>query len=784
MELTAEQSLILAKTDGSMRILAAAGSGKTTTMAAYVKQEINAARAQPEEICFITFTRFAAQQIKNRVKKVCGREVKILCGTFHSMMYQLLNAAGIRASKPDGLYDVRMEEWVRNFMIQMSERNPKLIAVLKRYKLLIVDEFQDLDEIQFEFVSQFKQIQPTLRILAVGDLAQNIYRFRGTSNEFLRTRLEREVCMDLSTYRLTTNFRSTKSILNFVNSVFQQEIVDNHILPMQPKPDAEEGMKPHYFEYAVNPGKGLGEYEELVAKTLLPILMRAKAESKSAVLIFPITKTGSFQLITSLLRQYSKERRFAFDLHQIAKEDETCATVAFRYEPKHSDSPIQFSTFHSSKGLEWDIVALIDVSDYMNCIRGDEEDCEAYYAEKTNLFYVGVTRAEKELYIFANANGGGRHRHLARLGDSITDVMDVTHWGEECKEWDEQKRKPISVTDLVRRLPQHIDLFERIRKCSEHIRSVGVDGFPMQCLDVYNEMKMRNRELAFGTYVDWKLKKMVCEGGAQTLQDVILELISCYSNGKYFYKSEATEELSLRLAKLDVYFMNADRTPSAPLEQYVIASRCLGLYNGRYYGLVDTFKDIYNRVQKRILAAAKKEKADVKDEYILSQLRNFYMRGGITEIEAVDAPNDMYMGLPDGFEEFVVENMEQAAMTIRGCLRDTGATGGLRGDVGLESASLIMGEADMVSANGVLLEIKCGTSTKAVEMRDTGGCKYLLQLLSYVALARHGTIPLELHRACIVNPLTGAWERYDLDTWSLEQSAEFMECLEELRARG
>jgi len=35
-----------------------------------------------------------------------------------------------------------------------------------------------------------------------------------------------------------------------------------------------------------------------------------------------------------------------------------------------------------------------------------------------------------------------------------------------------------------------------------------------------------------------------------------------------------------------------------------------------------------------------------------------------------------------------------------------------------------------------------------------------------------------------VNPLTGAWERYDLSSWTMEQSLEFMACLEELRERG
>jgi hypothetical protein len=210
----------------------------------------------------------------------------------------------------------------------------------------------------------------------------------------------------------------------------------------------------------------------------------------------------------------------------------------------------------------------------------------------------------------------------------------------------------------------------------------------------------------------------------------------------------------------------------------------MGLQSARFYMLVESFRDIYKEVEKSIHNAAKAKSPSIKEEYIMSQLKNFYISGSVGEIQAMDAPIDSYMGMHEGFEWFVMVNMERAADTIRGCLADTGAKGILRGDVCLESESLIMGEADIISENGVLLEIKCGTSTKAVEMRDVGNCKHLLQVLAYVALARHGTIPVKLEKACIVNPLTGAWERYDLSSWTDEQSMEFMECLEEIRARG
>ena len=781
MQLTHEQQEILDNTGTSLRILAAAGSGKTTTMAQKVRDEIDSGRCKPEEICFTTFTRFAADQIKQRVKKVLGYNANILCGTFHSIIYKLRLRAGLYTIKPDNLYSARMEVWVDEFMAFLYENNPALIKLLQTYKLLIVDEFQDLDEIQFNFVALFKKIQPALRILAIGDLAQNIYRFRGTSNEFLRTRIHEEVCPDLKTFELTTNFRSTKSILNVVNTIFAAEIEQKHILPMIPGPAAPEGKKPVYYEYARNPDSGIGAYEELVANTLYPMLVKAKADSKSIVLIFPIMKCQSFELIMALLKQASKQGGFKLDLHKIAKEDESCSTISFRYDTREPSSPVQFSSIHSSKGLEWDIVALIDMSDYIYDLRGSE-DCEAFYAEKTNLTYVAITRAAEELYIFANVNGGGRHRKFAELGDRLSDIFDVVLWGESPKDWEPSKRRPIGITELIRKFPQHPDLFKRVRACSQHIAYTGMDGIPMPHEDIYEEMKVRNREMAFGTYIDWKLKRILC--GQQTMQDYILELMKCYPYGRYFYKADAHDDLSLRLAKLDIYFMNAEKVPTAPLEQYVIASRYMGLISSRFFMLTESVRQIYNDVERIIQRAAAAKEPRVKDEYILSQIRNFYTRGSTSEITAFDAPSHTYMGMPKNIDTFIMKNAERGAEMMRACLRDMGATEGLRGDVCLESASLIMGEADIVSENGVLLEIKCNTTTKATDMRDTGNCKHLLQVLAYVALARHGTIPVKLEKACIVNPLTGAWERYDLSSWSWEESAEFMACLEELRERG
>jgi len=788
MQLTDEQDTILSQETGSMKVSAGAGSGKTTTMAHFVNLQIQKYNVKPQSISFITFTRFAAQEIKNKVKKVIGRNVPILTGTFHSTMSKLLHMANIMIPDATYLYDGRMEENVKFFMTCLEAEDKRLLSVLQTFKILVVDEFQDLDLTQFKFVQYFKKYQPTLRIIAIGDLAQNIYRFRGTSNEFLRTLLEKEIIPDLKSFNLTTNFRSSKAILRFINFLFAPEIKDKYILPMRAPENAMEGTKPKYFEYAINPGKGFGEYEELVANTLLPIIKRARKELKSFVLIFPIIKCTSFQLVTSLLRHFSKKEGFAFDLHQIAKEDETSKTVEIRYDPRAAGAPVQFSTFHAAKGLEWDIVAIVDASDSIFKLHDGEDDSEGHYAEKTNLVYVGMTRPIEELYIFANANMGGRNRLLARYGDSINEVLDITKWGEEEREIDKPTKKPIGVRDLLRKLSQHPDLLKRIIACSEKIKNDGNMGIRMKMEDVYDEMKMRNKEMAFGTYIDWKLKSLVCKGDVKSFQDILIELVTSLKEIHWsLNRHDASDIFETLMAKLDVIFMNSSNKSKVELKRYICAYRYIGLVTGRRYMMVDSFKQLYWSVEKDIFRALAKEKKTVEDEYIISQTQDFYTRGSVTEIQAIGSPTNSYQGLPENFKDFIVANQAGICTVIKDCLGSVSASmDNCLGDIALETESLIMGEADIYTAesDGVILEVKCGPAIQAIDLREAGSCKNLLQILAYVAMGRHGTILLPSRWALLVNPQNGAWERYDLSSWSHEDSALFMQCLEELRMRG
>ena len=72
--------------------------------------------------------------------------------------------------------------------------------------------------------------------------------------------------------------------------------------------------------------------------------------------------------------------------------------------PADRDCPLILSTIHSSKGLEYERVILMDVADGMfpKTMAGEQstpEEREAYEEER-RLFYVGMTRAKRELTMF------------------------------------------------------------------------------------------------------------------------------------------------------------------------------------------------------------------------------------------------------------------------------------------------------------------------------------------------------------------------------------------------
>ncbi len=112
-----------------------------------------------------------------------------------------------------GLYEY--DDLVAEVLAGLRENDPLLRARLTRYGLVIVDEFQDTDPEQLEFLQRLDPPELTV----VGDDWQAIYAFRGATIEpFLNFR---RVFRSAAVFRLAENYRSLPAIVRQGNRLIR-----------------------------------------------------------------------------------------------------------------------------------------------------------------------------------------------------------------------------------------------------------------------------------------------------------------------------------------------------------------------------------------------------------------------------------------------------------------------------------------------------------------------------------------------------------------------------------
>ncbi|CAN5766753.1 hypothetical protein BH20CHL1_BH20CHL1_08660 [soil metagenome] len=100
--------------------------------------------------------------------------------------------------------------------IEALDSDPELLADYReRYRVFIVDEYQDTNYAQAELVKRLAA--PDCQLRVVGDPQQSIYRFRGAAVDNIK-RFSDEI-EDVSDVGLSTNFRSQQRILDIANRI-------------------------------------------------------------------------------------------------------------------------------------------------------------------------------------------------------------------------------------------------------------------------------------------------------------------------------------------------------------------------------------------------------------------------------------------------------------------------------------------------------------------------------------------------------------------------------------
>ena len=104
-------------------------------------------------------------------------------------------------------------------------------------------------------------------------------------------------------------------------------------------------------------------------------------------------KAASCNDISSIIRMFTsvddRVSYFAEDLDKLSTYDDI-RNYVLEHMNKSEESKIYVGTIHSSKGLEYNTVYLLNVGSPSVKLNGEENN---------NLFYVGITRAKERLYI-------------------------------------------------------------------------------------------------------------------------------------------------------------------------------------------------------------------------------------------------------------------------------------------------------------------------------------------------------------------------------------------------
>ncbi|SBT49622.1 UvrD-helicase domain-containing protein [Micromonospora auratinigra] len=237
--LDAMQRVAASAPGGPLLIVAGPGTGKTRTLThriAYLCAELN---VFPEQCLAITFTRRAAEELRHRLDGLLGPVAEdVTVGTFHSLGLAILRenaaAAGLPADfriaddadrtaarAEAGDDDARYAALLRKRdLVDLDELLTLPVALLRgdkklvreyrdRWKWIFVDEYQDVDAVQYELLRLLSPADGNL--CAIGDPDQAIYSFRGADvGYFLRFSQD---FTDARLVRLNRNYRSSAPIL-------------------------------------------------------------------------------------------------------------------------------------------------------------------------------------------------------------------------------------------------------------------------------------------------------------------------------------------------------------------------------------------------------------------------------------------------------------------------------------------------------------------------------------------------------------------------------------------
>lgn len=377
-----------------------------------------------------------AELVKSRPKVAGLSPVKNL------ELQQAYEDAKIKAQKVDW-------EDVLVLTLGMLRAEPRALAhVQQQYRFFTVDEYQDISPLQHALLDAWLGNHSDLCV--VGDPNQTIYSFTGATSEYLQNFGSRY--QNANVIQLTRNYRSTQQIVSFANRL---TIDSSSVEPL--RSEGEIGLAPRSLSFATVADEcsalvaGIRtKLDQGIKPSDIAVLYRVNGQSESiehalanagidyqvrggerffsrpevqnairAVRAESVSPTDKplYQTVTDICRslgwqtQQPQEKGSAREKWEslnsflaITEElPEGASILDFakeldeRQRSQHEPvkAAVTLSTIHAAKGLEWDFVFIVGLTEGYLPITYAQTDAEI--REEQRLLYVGLTRAKKEL---------------------------------------------------------------------------------------------------------------------------------------------------------------------------------------------------------------------------------------------------------------------------------------------------------------------------------------------------------------------------------------------------
>jgi DNA helicase-2/ATP-dependent DNA helicase PcrA len=412
---------------GITLVIAGAGTGKTSTMITKIKNVISNSLAMPEQILILTFSRKAAEEIRERLIHELGKDAEPgFAGTFHSFALKLLmenrewyfKHMGI-SQFPAVMEDKRKDIIIRDIIMENPERFLGLPAstVMKfseninyldkntLYKLKSSGLFDEITNVKKAY-SAYKRDNS---LIEFEDMIEHSIELLENYDDL------REEITERYKYLFVDEFQDTsENNFQFLSLLLPEN--DKNIFMVGDDYQSIYKFRHSKVEYIINIKKFFPEVK------IHKLTMNYRSRKEIVALANGFIKLNKFRTSKKIISNKGKGGRVKYysvidmkhEANIISKIlsfiNDNNSSIAIIYRNNYQgeflkdkinydkNRNIEFMTMHGSKGLEFDIVIIAGISD--NIIPDRSTDIE----EERRLFYVALTRAKEELHLLFHEN--------------------------------------------------------------------------------------------------------------------------------------------------------------------------------------------------------------------------------------------------------------------------------------------------------------------------------------------------------------------------------------------